>query len=142
MLSTYKKFYFGTQIRITNSNMIDVAKKVKNVGCNFMQIFLSSQKIVHKRSEKELNDFKIYLKNNDMKIIVHASYLYNMAADWDKYTWWIINLELEIQYAHQIGAMGIVLHLGYQLNLPRWKAINNIYTSLIYIHNQTLISRL
>ncbi len=139
MSISQKKFYFGATIRIKNNNMIDAAKKIKEAGGNFLQIFLSlpSQKLIEKQSEKELYGFKKYLKDNDMKVVIHASYTYNIAADWDEYAWWIINLEIEIEHAYKMGAMGIVLHTGNQLNLPLWKAINNMYTSLIYIHNKT-----
>jgi endonuclease IV len=72
-----------------------------------------------------------------MKVVVHSAYIHNVARNWDEYSWWIINLQSEIKYAHEIGAIGLVLHVGKQLDLSIEEAYNNMYSSLVYIHNKT-----
>lgn len=39
--------------------------------------------------------------------------------------------------AHKLNAIGIVIHMGKQLDLSITEAYNNMYTSLLYVHNQT-----
>ena len=130
--------YFGAHQ--DSDNLINSAKSIKDAGGNLIQIYLTmpgTTKTVE-RNKKDLSDFKIYLKENNMKVVVHSSYLHNIARDWDEYSFWIMNLKLEIKYAHEIGAIGLVLHIGKQLDLSLEEAYNNMYTMLIYIHNQTL----
>ncbi|MCJ7637963.1 MAG: deoxyribonuclease IV, partial [Nitrososphaeraceae archaeon] len=72
-----------------------------------------------------------------MKVVVHSAYIHNIAREWDDYSWWIQNIILEIKYAYECEALGIVLHLGKQLDLSTSEAYNNMYSSLVYIVNQT-----
>ena len=80
---------------------------------------------------------KRYLDDNNMKIVIHSSYTHNLARDWDEHSWWIKNIELEIKYAHMLGAIGLVIHFGKSLDIPLSQAYNNMYTSLVYLHNVT-----
>lgn len=132
------KHYFGAHM--DGDNLIEATEKIKNAGGNIVQIFLTmrgSVKTEHKTNE-ELNNYKEYLTKNDMKVVVHSSYMHNISKEWDEYSWWIKNLEIEIKYCHIIGAIGLVLHFGKQLDLSIEEAYNNMYTALLYIHNKTL----
>jgi deoxyribonuclease IV len=132
-----EEFYFGAHI--DSNNLIDSAIEVKKSNGNLVQIFLTriGEKNTTERSIKELDEFKAYLKENKMKVVVHSSYMHNTARNWDPYSWWLKNLELEIKYAHYIEAIGLVLHFGKKLELSLEEAYNNMYTSLIYVHNKT-----
>ncbi|CAH6421762.1 Apurinic/apyrimidinic (AP) endonuclease [uncultured virus] len=132
------KFYFGTHINVYE-NYINSTKLVKKFGGNFVQIFITipGQQKTSNISNKDLIDFKTFLMDNDMKVVVHSSYLHNLARDWDPHSWWLKNLELEIKYASVIGAIGVVIHFGKRMELSIEEAYNNMYTSLIYIHNKT-----
>lgn len=132
--------YYGFNINLSTISLKEGVKLIKKSGGNLMQIFLTSpgKKSITKRPINELRNIKKYIQNNDMKVVVHSSYIHNMARDWDEYSWWILNLEIEIQYAYHIGAMCIVIHTGKQMNLSTWEAWNNMYTSLLYVHNNTL----
>jgi deoxyribonuclease-4 len=44
---------------------------------------------------------------------------------------------MEIEIANTIGAIGIVVHLGKQLDLSIEESLNNMYMSLLHVHNQT-----
>lgn len=142
---------------VDTDNLITSAKLIKEAGGNLLQIFLTlhgSAKTdsailigtekstdttheTHHKSSKELDEFKNFLIENKMKVVVHSSYLHNLARDWDQYSWWIKNIELEIQYAHQIGAIGLIIHCGKKLLLSIEEAYNNMYSALVYLHNQT-----
>ena len=130
--------YFGAHL--DNNNLIESAKSIKNAEGNIVQIFLTmpGNSKTESRSEKELLDYKQYLIDNNMKVVVHSSYMHNIAREWDEYSWWIKNLETEIKYCYMIEAIGLVLHFGKQLDLSIEEAYNNMYTSLLYIHNKTI----
>lgn len=130
-------YYFGAHL--DNINLIDSAKKIKEAGGNIVQIFLTlpGTTTTQERTTKSLIEFKNYLINNNMKVVVHSSYTHNVAKDWDEYSWWLKNIETEIRYCNTISAIGLVLHFGKQLDLSIEEAYNNMYTSLIYIHNKT-----
>jgi deoxyribonuclease-4 len=129
--------YFGSHMH--NNNLIKSAKKVKSANGNILQIFLTipGDDKTRQRNIDDLHNFKKYLEKNNMKVVVHSSYLHNLCRPWDEYSWWLKNLELEIKYSHEIGAIGVVLHLGKQLNFTLEEAYNNMYTSLIYLHHKT-----
>lgn len=130
--------YFGAHF--DSDNLIESAQNIKEAGGNLIQIFLTLPGTVNtkEKSDKELNEFKTYLKNNNMKVIVHSAYIHNIARNWDEYSWWLLNLKLEIKMAYEMGAIGLVLHIGKQLDLSMEEAYNNMYTFLIHLHNQTL----
>lgn len=132
------KFYFGADVGIYG-NLENVADEIKKYGGNLIQIFLTppgSTTPLEKTKEIFIN-FKKYLEKNDMKVVVHSSYIHNLANPWDEYSWWLKNLEIEIKYAHMIGAIGIVLHFGKRKELSIQEAYNNMYTSLIHVLNNT-----
>lgn len=137
-------FYFGSHISINdqhnlnNSNpYISAAKNIQKYGGNFLQLFVTFKEKTSLISSTMLKKFNEYLLENNMKVVVHSSYTHNIAQNWDEYSTWIINLEMEIKYASQMGAIGVVLHFGKKLSLTNEQAYNNMFTSLLYIHNKT-----
>lgn len=131
--------YFGAHFDSSCNSLIESAQKIKSVGGNLIQIFLTcpSTKETQERNIDDLIEFKNFLINNDMKVIVHSSFMHNIGRKWDKYSYWIKNIMLEIEYCHILGALGLVLHLGKKLELSLEETYNNMYTSLLYIHNNT-----
>lgn len=128
------KFYFGAHINVYDK-LVDAAKEVHEAGGNLVQIFITIPG--QNESTKELDDLKNFVELNKMKIVVHSAYIHNLAQNWDTYSWWIKNLELEIKYAHYVGAIGVVIHFGKKLDLTTEEAYNNMFSSLVYIHNKT-----
>lgn len=109
--------------------LIDFHKKLKN---NLFQIFRIPDKRI-----KNLEKFKKYIKKNDIKIFVHASYTINLAADWLTNYSAMLFID-EIQFANKIGATGIVVHFGkYKQEMTKSQAINNMFTSLLTVHKKT-----
>lgn len=105
--------------------------KVVNLGGNIVQFFK------HNMSDSDLNLMKQYC-DGKMKIVIHSSYTHNIAMNWDKYSWWIGSIIDEIIYCDKINAFGLVLHFGKYMKLDISVATNNMFTSLLHIHNQTL----
>ena len=131
-------FYFGTHIS-SQYNLIDSAQSVKKSGGNLVQLMLTQKgnRLVSKKTEPKLKELKEFLIKNDMKIVIHSSYMHNIARSWDRHSWWIKNIELEIKYADFLGAFGLVLHFGKLLDLSKEEGYNNMYTSLVHIHSIT-----
>ena len=123
---------FGFHIDSNTNNILDNAKYVKKTKCNMLQLFVDPMK------KKNIYDnFSKYLKANNIECVVHASYTINCARDWNDYSWWIKRFILEIEYAEIINAFAIVIHLGKQLDLSQEESYNNMYTSLLHVHNKT-----
>lgn len=126
-------------VHIDSHDILASAQEAKKYDADIVQIFLTlpGTTTIKKRSEEELKKFKQYLIENNMLIVVHSSYTHNTAKEWNEYSWWIRNIELEIIDAYKIGAIGLVIHMGKQLDLTQEEAYNNMYTSLMYLHNKT-----
>lgn len=124
---------YGIHIIDSPSQINFEIDRIIDMGANLVQLFVFP-------SLKDKTVYDIFKKNlitNKVHCVVHASYTINLAANWDMYSWWILQFIGQIEVAHQIGAFGIVIHCGKQLDLTKEQALNNMYTSLLYIHNQT-----
>jgi len=131
-------YYLGAHSSIADG-FINAAKDVNKAGGNIVQIFLSSPKRrdVGSKTDLELEKFKKWLNNNNMKCVIHSSYLVNLSKDWNTTSWWIRSLILEIEYASKMGAYGVVVHCGKKLELSDKQGYNNMYTSILYVLNST-----
>jgi len=132
---------YGIHILNDVDDNIDTIKemllKYTQLKCNIFQIFVD---INQKKSYKytELNKFS---RQIGIKLVVHISYYINIAQKWDSNSWWIKHVIEEIKIANIIGAIAVVIHLGKKLEMEKYMAIMNMYTSLLYIHNETQKSK-
>lgn len=131
-------FYFGSHVSLSNG-LLDAAINVKNAGGNMVQIFLTAtgEQKVSKKSEPELLEFCKYLKHNNMKVVIHSSYMINIARTWNDHSWWLKVLQLEIKYAAKINAVGLVVHFGKQLDLTQREGYTNMFTSIMHVLTNT-----
>lgn len=127
----------GIHIDSSQEGIKESILKAKKYGANFVQFFVNTS-IKDKKFYLEINKL---LSENKMKCVVHASYTINLAQNWDSYTWSVHEFIDEIKLASIVGAEFIVVHLGKLLNLSKEEGINNTYTSLLYIHNETKESK-
>ena len=130
--------YFGAHIDVSK-DIIKEVRRIKGNGGNIVQLFLTTpgNRLTAKKHEPILKKFKDYIKTNNMKCVVHASYILNLSKDWDKHSWWLKNLQLELEYANKINAIGVVVHCGYKMNLSKKKALDNMYSSIKYVLQKT-----
>jgi deoxyribonuclease-4 len=125
---------FGVHIDSSYNTLLDQANNVKKMGGNFIQFFVDT---TLKNKEKNIYILlKQYLQNNNMQCVIHASYTINLSKTWDEYSSHIHQLLVEIELAELVGAIGVVIHMGKQLDLSKEEAYNNMYTSLLYISNK------
>jgi len=104
---------------------------------NSLMIYLGAPQNTYRRSSKELKitEFTEKAKKhkiNKKNVIVHASYLVNLAnkIDQKKFKWGINFLKREIKLMESIGLKVLVIHPGFSLNLPIDEALDNIAFSI------------
>lgn len=124
----------GTHINSDIDTLISETEIVKNKGGKIVQLFVNK---FSKKANVKYTEFSQFLKSSEMKCVVHASYTINIAKNWDFHSWWLKQLIMEINLAHKIDAIGVVLHIGKQLDLEKTVAINNMYTALEYVLSKT-----
>ena len=116
-------------------NIIDIVENNKIYkNLDLVQIFVSA---TTNYKDKKYTKIKLHLKKQKIKVVVHASYSINLARRWTDIDWWIQQFINEIIAADEIGAFAIVVHTGKKLELSDAEAINNMYTSLLHIHEKT-----
>lgn len=97
-------------------------KYAKKIGCTHVQLFgenISSE-----------SGLKNYLNKLDLKMVIHAPYIINIASNFEKYSWRMKYLFMEIENAISNGAIGIVIHMGKKMNLTLDAAYRNMYNTL------------
>jgi deoxyribonuclease-4 len=124
----------GCHINSDISTLIEEVINVYNNGGKVIQLFTN---IGNKKAINVYKKLNIILKEKNMICIVHASYTINCAQNWTFHSWWIKQFIIEIEHASLIGASCIVIHMGKELDLTSAESINNMYTSLLFIHEQT-----
>lgn len=129
----------GVHIDSNIHNILDEAIKYKNLGCNLLQLFVNPTHNINDNGEtKELYDiFRAYVEREKIKIVVHISYTINCAQHWTEQSWWIIQFIREIELAYKLGAFAVIIHLGKLLDLTKEEGINNMFTSLLFVHQKT-----
>lgn len=123
----------GIHIDSTPDDIIKSAEQAKNNGATLVQFFVNTN-IKNKLIYYELNK---YLLKNKINCVVHASYTINLAQNWNNYSYHIHQFIEEIKLAETVNAKYIVVHLGKRLNLSKEESINNMYTSLLHIYQET-----
>lgn len=123
-------FYFGAHLN--SDKLIWSAKEIKKHNGNLLQIFIRP-----KTTTEEYTKFKTHIDANNIKVVVHSSYMNNLATPWTKYSYHIKSIENEIKIAHMLGAIGIVIHFGKRKELTIQEAYNNMFSALVHINKIT-----
>ena len=122
---------YGIHIDSDINSICSQIDKYKDLKC--VQLFVD----INKKDNIEYNKIIDITKKYKITVIVHASYTINLAQNWSSHTWSITQFIEEIKLAEQINAYAIVVHLGKKLDLSIDSALNNMFSSLIYVHNET-----
>lgn len=97
---------------------------------NLLQIFITRKKL-------DTSKIKNYLIKNKIFLVVHSNYKHNIAENWTESSWWIKSIIKEIKKTYELGGKYLILHLGKKKDMLLETAYNNMYSSLIYILNNT-----
>ena len=103
-------------------------------GLKFIQAFVSASVDY---TNKKYDNIRKLIKADILKLVIHSSYSINLARNWSERDWWIQQFIADINATHILGGFAIVIHTGKQLEISEKVAINNMYTSLLYIHANT-----
>lgn len=112
----------GFHIPVVNSSFYQSIKThfEGSGGISYFQLFTKNprQFKLIKVKEDDAQKCKEYIKNNNIFLVTHASYLLNMSnpENWDDK---IANGKNELENASQIGAIGVVFHVGKHLKLTK-----------------------
>lgn len=121
---------YGIHINSDPNIICDELNKYKHLKC--LQLFVN----INSKFKTIYDKFKNISFENKTNLIVHLSYTINIAQTWDEYSWWITQLIMEIKLSDNIGAKFAVLHLGKSLNTDLKIALNNMYSTLLYVASQ------
>ena len=121
---------YGIHINSDPDIIGDELNKYKKLKC--LQLFVN----INPKYKSIYDSFKSLVADNKTNLIVHLSYTINIANTWDEYSWWITQLIMEIKLANHIGAKYAVLHLGKSLDIDLKLALNNMYSTLLYVAMQ------
>lgn len=117
---------FHTPIKKTFKKSIEEPHKRLNI--NSFQLFVKNPrtlKIVNYK-EKEAEECKKYVLENNLFLVSHATYLLNSATK-DNYDDKINAAMNELLYSEMIGAVGSVFHVGKHLKLKPSEGIDNMF---------------
>lgn len=134
--------YIGAHIS-KDSNIIKTIQNIIDNDGNSLQIFVSSpmnSKFPNRENFKDYDNIKKYLKDNNFKLVVHGSYVINLAnskinkrlVDIEN-RWWIKLLIEELNISELINSIGVVIHVGKHTTLTKQEGIDNMIKSIKFI---------
>jgi apurinic endonuclease APN1 len=137
--------HIGAHASIAGSIIKGIKYVADELHGSAIQIFLGSSHMASMKSKSKLSDedakeIKKYIKDNDLYLVVHACYLLNFCkfpADDSKIQYAINNLIYDVNMAKQLGASGVVVHIGYQMALERDEAYDNMVDGIKKVIDKT-----
>ena len=113
-----------------SKGIINAIKKSQSYGGNAIQIFLRSpmRKCTLKVLPEDQQNCKTFLSQNNCKMVIHSSYLYNFCKT--DTPWAATELIEELQMAQTIGAIGCIIHMGKTTTLPYDQAVTNFIQNI------------
>jgi deoxyribonuclease-4 len=124
----------GYHISSSPTKILKSAQNAYNNGCTIVQFFVNPSI----KDKQVYDELKSFLNKKKIKSVVHITYTINCSQMWNEYSWWIQEFIDQIKMASYIGSFACVIHLGKQMDLSMEESINNMYTSLLYVHQQTI----
>jgi deoxyribonuclease-4 len=123
----------GFHIPSEYGETMDYLRKVQAMGGNLIQLFIDP----YSTNPRNYKAIGLWLRANHIKCVVHISFVVNLGQYWDEYSFHIKQFITEIKIARMLKAFAVVVHVGKHINMSVEEALNNMYTSLLYVHNET-----
>ena len=135
---TSNKFYLGAHASISKG-MKNALISIEKLGGNAAQIFLKSPRARASKplDETQAKEAKQYLKEKDLFLIGHCSYLLNFAKPYNENPWAVDSLVDDLTRIDKLGGIGVVLHIGKYLEYSEQEAFANIKTNITKVIKQT-----
>lgn len=144
-----KTFYLGIQINdIYFDSLINALKITKKLNANILQIYLGDKRLTTLSKKMKINNdeikiIKSYLKENNIKLVVHAILSLNFCNDpyIRRNQWGIDNLVYDMNLCNKLGGFGVVIHMGThktkKINISYDECTKNFINSLILVLDKT-----
>tara|TARA_B100000795_G_scaffold269969_2_gene261473 strand:+ start:6714 stop:7571 length:858 start_codon:yes stop_codon:yes gene_type:complete len=145
--------YIGAHISLDKS-IIKTMDNIRSAGGNSLQIFASNPRSTNlvdiTKYNKNANDIKKYLKDNDFKLVIHLPYVINIANEFKvnkrampiEDCYWIKLILHELNISNLIGSVGVVLHVGKHVKLSYSDGLNNMKKTIEYIANNMIDNKI
>lgn len=134
------KSYIGRHIG-TTAGIRTVVDHGFSIGCNFIQIFLSSPRKYNfnRRKEEDLLYVKEKLIEKNIKLVIHANYMLNFCnpVDSNKHKSAVKILTNDLKDSVVVGAIGVIVHMGKKLKMNEKIAFNNYVKGIKTVLEQT-----
>lgn len=105
----------GGHLNVNKGDIIESIKDAQNIGADVLQIFVGSPMSFNFNfpliADDKLILIKNYLKETNIKLVVHGSYLYNF-CDTAKEKQYARMLSEELKLDDKMNSIGSVIHLG------------------------------
>lgn len=144
-----KNAFLGIHINDDHfKNLMDALNIVKKLNVNVLQIYLGDKRhtTLTKKMKFNKNEIKIiksFLKNNNIKLFIHSILSLNYCKDPEsmRYRWGIDNLIYDMNLGKDIGASGVVIHMGThkteKINLTYEECQKNFIKSIKIVLDKT-----
>ena len=130
------------------NNLLEALKYTKSIGGNILQVYLGNKRLTTLRekikpTKEEIKEIKQFLKDNNMKFVIHAILSLNYCNDPEsmRFRWGLDNLIYDMNIGYKLGAIGVVLHMGThkteKLNITYDQCINNFINSIKIVLDST-----
>ena len=132
------KFYVGAHASIAKG-FCNSLKSIDVIGGNAVQIFLKSPQ---GRASKPLEDKDAmetfgFLKEKEIFLVGHCSYLLNFAKEFKEDPWAVESLIDDMKKISRLGGKGVVLHIGKYVGMEKKIAFDNIKKSVELVLEKT-----
>lgn len=137
--------HYGIHLNdIHYSSLIDALNKTIAYKTNVLQIFMGNKRLTtlrekYKFTKDEAREIKDFIKNNNIKLFVHAILTLNYCKDPSslRNKWGIDSVIYDMNMCYQLGAQGVVIHLGSTVDVTYNQCQINFINSLIQILDNT-----
>ncbi|MCB9362713.1 deoxyribonuclease IV [Candidatus Woesearchaeota archaeon] len=130
-------FYIGAHASIARGFEVAV-DSILAIGGNAIQVFLKSPRGRASKvlDEKDAAATRRLVKEKNLFLVGHCSYLLNFATNPNIDPWAIESLTEDLNNMHELGGAGVVLHIGKSLKMQKEETLRNIKTSIeSVLHN-------
>lgn len=122
-------------------SILEGVKYVESIGGSAIQIFTGSNQSSSLKSKQNLTpetkkEIKTYLQSHDLHLVIHAIYLLNFCSfppENKRIHYAHQNIIYDLQVGQDIGAKGVILHIGVQKTMSKEEAYSNMIKNIIYI---------
>ena len=148
------KSFVGAYIKKSRyTSVIQALRITKKIGGDALQIFVGDNILTTLREKlnptrEEIKEIKKYIKDNNIKLIIHGILSLNFCNPIEKrYEWGLDNLIYDMRFSSKIDGIGCVVHLGTRItknyNITVEECMKNYVESLEYVidnspKNQTI----